>query len=193
MLLDAAMQVFARRGFQGASLDEIAATAGFTKGAVYANFASKDELMLALLDRRVETEFARIGLMVESAPSLDDVVAAVGREFAESADELRDIAMISTEFWLYSMREPRARAALAERYRTMRRMVAELVSAKAASEGRRIAIEPEEAHAVIEALSTGLMSLYLLAPDLVAPDLFGRVLRVLLSPGPEGAGTASGS
>jgi hypothetical protein len=93
--------------------------------------------------------------------------------------------MMSTEFWLYSMREPRARTALAERYRTMRRMVAELVASKAAQEGRKIAIEPEEAHAVIEAVSTGLMTLYLLAPDLVPPDLFGRVLRALLSPVPE--------
>jgi AcrR family transcriptional regulator len=189
LLLDAAMQVFARRGFQGASVDEIAATAGFTKGAVYANFASKDDLMLALLDRRVDAEFARVGAMIREAPSLDAVVATVGREFGESADQLRDLALLSTEFWLYSMREPHAREALAERYRTMQRLLADLVSAKAAEEGRRIAIQPLEVHAVIEGLSTGLMMMTLLAPDLVPPDLYGRVLRALLSPS-AGAATA---
>jgi AcrR family transcriptional regulator len=49
-LLEAAGQVFARRGFHAATLDEVAEAAGYTKGAVYANFANKDGLFLALLD-----------------------------------------------------------------------------------------------------------------------------------------------
>src|SRR5260370_22754383 len=51
-LLEAAAIVFTRNGFHGSSLDEVAATAGFTKGAVYSNFKSKDDLFLALLDDR---------------------------------------------------------------------------------------------------------------------------------------------
>src|SRR4249920_287327 len=50
-LLDAAAAVFAARGFQGASLDEIAETAGFTRGAIYKNFADKEELFLAVFDQ----------------------------------------------------------------------------------------------------------------------------------------------
>src|SRR5580698_9295265 len=50
-LLDAAAQVLAERGFHGASLDEVAAAAGFTKGAVYSNFKNKEDLFLALLER----------------------------------------------------------------------------------------------------------------------------------------------
>src|SRR5260370_11763687 len=57
-LLEAAAIVFTRNGFHGSTLDEVAATAGFTKGAVYSNFKSKDELFLALLDERVERQFA---------------------------------------------------------------------------------------------------------------------------------------
>ena len=49
-LLDAAAQVLAERGFHGASLDEVAAAAGFTKGAVYSNFKNKEDLFLALLE-----------------------------------------------------------------------------------------------------------------------------------------------
>ena len=49
-LLQAAAQVFAERGFHGASLDEVAAAAGFTKGAVYSNFKNKEDLFLALLE-----------------------------------------------------------------------------------------------------------------------------------------------
>src|SRR5476649_1930069 len=57
-LLEAAAIVFARDGFHGATLDDVAATAGFTKGAVYSNFKSKDDLFLALLDDRIERQFA---------------------------------------------------------------------------------------------------------------------------------------
>ena len=57
-LLDAAAQVFARRGFESASLDEVAAAAGYTKGAVYSNFASKTDLVIALIVRRIEVQTA---------------------------------------------------------------------------------------------------------------------------------------
>src|SRR5471032_739723 len=57
-LLDAAAIVFARDGFHGATLDDVAATAGFTKGAVYSNFKSKDDLFLALLDDRIDRQFS---------------------------------------------------------------------------------------------------------------------------------------
>ena len=62
-LLDAAALVFAREGFHRASLDDVAATAGFTKGAVYSNFANKDELFLAVFEDRYaqeQTEMRRV-------------------------------------------------------------------------------------------------------------------------------------
>src|SRR3954468_10872184 len=55
-LLDAALQVFARRGFAGASLDEIAETAGFTRGAIYKNFPNKEELLFAVFERGITSE-----------------------------------------------------------------------------------------------------------------------------------------
>src|SRR6266567_1315782 len=54
-LVDAAAEVFARRGFEGASLEEIAETAGFTRGAIYSNFGSKEDLLLAVVERYNQT------------------------------------------------------------------------------------------------------------------------------------------
>src|SRR3954463_12681891 len=62
-LLDAAVSVFARRGFHGASLDEIAETAGYTRGAIYKHFADKEEMLQAAstrLNERVLTQFAEL-------------------------------------------------------------------------------------------------------------------------------------
>src|SRR5918996_3044348 len=66
-LLEAAAIVFARKGFHEATLDEVAATAGFSKGAVYSNFKSKDDLFLALLDDRIDRQFAVVSEVLETS------------------------------------------------------------------------------------------------------------------------------
>src|SRR5436309_2296493 len=71
-LLDAAAIVFAEQGFHGATLDQVAATAGFTKGAVYSNFASKDDLFLELLDDRISRQLAVLVEVMESDGSEPD-------------------------------------------------------------------------------------------------------------------------
>src|SRR5262245_14758188 len=71
-LLDAAALVFAKKGFQKATLDEVAATAGFSKGAVYSNFTSKDDLFLALLEDRMDRLFEA------TATAIADEGASVG-------------------------------------------------------------------------------------------------------------------
>ena len=79
-LLDAAAVVFARDGFHGASLDDVAATAGFTKGAVYSNFKSKEDLFLAVFDdhfARERDEMQHVlGEPIERTTSDDRAVAA---------------------------------------------------------------------------------------------------------------------
>ena len=73
-LLDAAAQVFANRGFGGASLDEIAEVAGYTKGAVYSNFGSKDELFLAVLQDRMRRQVELLNGLAERAKAAPENV-----------------------------------------------------------------------------------------------------------------------
>src|SRR5437588_6718205 len=58
-LIDAAADVFAKRGFHAASLEEIAETAGFTRGAIYKNFENKEELFYAVIERRIDDQLTR--------------------------------------------------------------------------------------------------------------------------------------
>ncbi len=69
-LLDAAETVFARRGFEGASLDEIAEAAGFTRGAIYKNFDGKEDLFFALFDREIDAERRRVPHRVQCGSGL---------------------------------------------------------------------------------------------------------------------------
>src|SRR5262245_17567639 len=135
-LLEAAAIVFARNGFHGATLDEVSATAGFTKGAVYSNFKSKDDLFVALLDDRIERQLA----------VMSDVLAAGGHAAAEQFPRVRelfrgelfwddDFATLYLEFVLYARRHPDAQTKLAESARRTRGMVQELIEAEHAALG----------------------------------------------------------
>jgi AcrR family transcriptional regulator len=129
-LLDAAAIVFARNGFHGSTLDEVAATAGFTKGAVYSNFKSKEDLFVELLDVRITRQFAVVAEVLESGP----------RERAEQLPRIRDlISSMQSTFWdddwcalylefvLYARRNPEAKAKLVARAEREREFVRELI------------------------------------------------------------------
>src|SRR4051812_35493315 len=83
-VLDAAAAVVADRGLATATIDQVAAAAGFTKGAVYSNFASKDELFLALLEAQVASRVAGVERLLREAPDLPAALAAVGAELARA-------------------------------------------------------------------------------------------------------------
>src|SRR3954452_12890746 len=80
-LLEAAAAVFARSGYHGATLAEVAAEAGFTKGAVYSNFESKEALFLALVDQEISKRVREIGTVVETAAAGGDIEAEAERQF----------------------------------------------------------------------------------------------------------------
>src|SRR2546421_6018513 len=127
-LLDAAAIVFTQRGFHGSTLDAVAAAAGFTKGAVYSNFKSKDDLFLALLDDRIERQFAVVTDVLESGP----------HDAAEQFPRVRELfrgdmfwddnfSTLYLEFVLYARRNPEAQAKLAASRQRSRALVQELI------------------------------------------------------------------
>src|SRR4051794_6774178 len=119
-LLESALVVFAREGFGGASLEEIAEEAGFSTGAVYSAFGGKQELFFALLDKILEQEKRDIGEIFEQNESLDAVVTAIGRWKPGPLESEEQWRVLATEFWLHAVRDPKVRALLAERQRRQR-------------------------------------------------------------------------
>ncbi|WP_084264900.1 TetR/AcrR family transcriptional regulator [Actinomadura macra] len=128
-LLGAAERLWAEHGIHGASLDDIAAAAGLTKGAVYSNFAGKTDLLLALMDRFTRD---RAGMGV-----LDEIQAAAADEFLEAGgpsrrthpcpdaqEHARRVALLLVEFWLYGMRDYAAGWRIADWYAERRAQLA---------------------------------------------------------------------
>jgi AcrR family transcriptional regulator len=171
-LLDAAERVFARLGFHGASVDAVAAEAGFTKGAVYSNFPGKDALFLALVDRRrasLEAQLAEAGMDAVDVLSAED-------GSRQAADDPWGILTI--EFFLYAAREPSARRAFADLYAATRRALAASLARVPVNE-QALDLSPMDLATVALALSTGIGVQAALDPDAVSPDLYQRVLAGL--------------
>ena len=198
LLLDASERVFAQRGYRGASLDDIASEAGFSKGAVYSNFAGKEDLFLALLDRHLDASAAatRAGAMA-ATPSTGEPLGVVPADpvgaltaLATPADPAAwEWGLLTMEFFLYAAREPAVKDRLAAILEGQRTYLASTLEAAwpQLSSGP---LGPRDVASVVMALSTGLGVQVVLDPASIDRSLFPRVLEVLVGsvapPGREG-------
>ena len=108
LLLEAAAVVFAERGFEAATLEEITERAGFTRGAFYSNFTSKDELFLALM----EHENAKSAAAISEAVTRGDPLLDIALADPLPPDERRRRNLVWLEFMLYAARRPELAAKL---------------------------------------------------------------------------------
>ncbi|OMQ14993.1 hypothetical protein A7K94_0212565, partial [Modestobacter sp. VKM Ac-2676] len=107
-LLDAALETFAEQGFAAASVEDICGRGGFTRGAFYSSFRSKDELFEALMTREVGRDLTRVAeLLTGLADEPDPLAAAVDRVLGAFRCD-RTWALVVTEFTLHAARHPEA-------------------------------------------------------------------------------------
>src|SRR5438874_13713603 len=119
-LLAAALRVFARRGYRDAGVDEIAAEAGYSKGALYWHFSSKDALLVTLVEERIDTPMRELVELLESAPPDRDMSLEATREFARQLKDDREAMLVEREYWSLAIRDPELRTAYAKRQAELR-------------------------------------------------------------------------
>ena len=188
-LLDSAALVFAEKGFGGASLEEIAESAGYSTGALYANFANKDQLFMEVVaTRRARTAARRAEAVAEVFDQQTDPFGALSRLFVRVADRDREFAPLQAEFWLYAVRHPAAMgviaAGLSDQVDALEPVVARALQRFDADPGvapREATVAPREATMVMLALFHGLVRQRRLDPEAVPDDLFARALRWVFS------------
>ncbi|HEX9684168.1 MAG TPA: TetR/AcrR family transcriptional regulator [Acidimicrobiales bacterium] len=184
-LLEAAATVFARQGYAAASLDEIADAAGYSKGAIYSNYHSKEALFLAVLERHDAEQTASLGATLRVGGTLEERLASLGRWFRHQLDEEQDWALLSFEFTMYAARNPELAKALTERSRVFRTSVIGLVEGQASELGIDL---PAPAHRIADmvlALGTGI-SVHRLTDTSVGGDgLFADAVALLLGERPD--------
>lgn len=172
--------MFAAEGFAAASLDEVAAAAGLTKGAIYSNFRGKDELILALMEQRIVLRMRAAAGAFEGAGDGAGGVEDVGARLIEAVHADAEWQRLFIEYWAHAMREPALRLRLARRRRQLRSVIARAIERTAEERHFDLDMPAEQAAVVILALSNGLAIEGLLDPEAVPADLLGRVLSRLV-------------
>jgi AcrR family transcriptional regulator len=179
-LLDAAATVFAKRGFHGASLDEIAETAGYTRGAIYKYFADKEQLLHDVCVRLNERTFAEF----DEIPSVRLPISEFGdpnefidhwRAFVERDAEFR---MVMLEFLLYAMRNPKVRERAREFGLFNRDQIVAYLQQLASENGEELPLPIEDLAGVFGIASDGFAQATLIDPDVAR--LFGLTLDLLV-------------
>lgn len=174
--MDAAPALFAEHGIGSTSIEQIAEAAGFSRGAFYSNFDSRDELVFALLERHQETTIDEAKDLLASAESAQDFIAAmVDRE--ENLDHVR--ARLSIEYVLYATRSIEGRERLKAVNAGVLQAMADLVEAQFELMGETLPIPVQDAAKMLLALDEGYALLRLIDPDAYPAGIWGETLAYL--------------
>ena len=179
-LLDAASRVFARRGYHAAGVDEVAAEAGFSTGALYSNFDGKEDLFLALLQREIARHVDEVSAVVADRETLDERARGGAEYWTQFLDREPELVLLFMEFWAFAVRNPEVRSRFAARYAEVRSSLAQIIERGARELGVELARPPEQLAMAIDALADGFALQKLTDPDSVPDELFGDALAMLL-------------
>jgi AcrR family transcriptional regulator len=163
-LIESAEQVFVRAGFDAASVEQIAEEAGFSRGAFYSNFASKDELFLELLDKkRIETQSVMDGVFREKKDGNARFRAA--RRWYADQGEQRTWTVLKTEFNLRALRKRALRKRLGALWRQEVEAYSGLLAQYFLEAGLKPAESPRTIAVALMAAAQGLGLLSLIGSD----------------------------
>jgi AcrR family transcriptional regulator len=179
-LLAAAARVFRTRGYRSATVEEIASEAGYTIGALYSNFAAKEDLLLALLEREIGSIIERIAAVADEAKDAGAKLRRGALEWVAILDEQPELYVLLIEFWTLWVRDPRLRPEHAERFAALRQAVGDLIAGEIGRTGASLRIPPEQVGAAVVALADGLALQRLADPKATPDDLLASLLEALI-------------
>jgi AcrR family transcriptional regulator len=180
-LVDAADRLFTEHGFHATSVDAVADAAGYTKGAVYSNFSSKEDLFFAVYERRVDRRVEEVETTLGSG---DTAYAGMERLIA-GLERRHDDGWLAVffEFWAHVLRHPELRERFAELHRRGLEPIVEAHRRLAEERGERLPEDPAKLATARLAMQTGLQLERLTQPDLVDEGLAVRMLRLAIEEG----------
>ncbi len=153
--LQAAEKIFARDGFEAAKLEEIAAEAGYTRGAFYANFESKEDLFFALLERETTSRIENVRKHVGKCQSSSEKLAAL-RQFWLGMCLDRRWSLLAMEFKLFALRHPDVKARLTAMHRRLVTSGVEILEQIMEDLGQTLPVSAYGVGMAFFALSSGL-------------------------------------
>jgi len=178
-LLEAARTVFLKDSIEAASIEDVAEAAGYSRGAFYSNFESKDDLLCAVLDRELRSEGQEIEAIVAALPA-DDLMAKLRQYYVELGNDEAHCA-----FWLglqlHAIRNAAIRPRVAELMRRKREHVIAMIA-------RIYEVIGKEPPGSVETVALGLMSIAqglaitrMLDPESISAESLPKSLEILFN------------
>ncbi|WP_326835704.1 TetR family transcriptional regulator [Amycolatopsis rhabdoformis] len=181
-IIDAAGEVFARQGIAATSLNDIAAEAGLTKGAVYSNFTGRDDLVLTIMEEHLVDRMRSATTAFDELSDLGEATAEAGARLAAGVDTDATWHRLLLEYWGIAMRNPTVHEGLATRRAQLREAITAAITRAAAQHGVDLPLPPEQLAVVVLALSNGLAVERGVEAAAVPDTLFADVLKLLVTP-----------
>ncbi len=179
-ILEAAERVFAARGFHAAKVEEVAKAAGFTTGAVYSNFAGKEELFLALFRQHTERRIADVETVAEAGGETEPRSQQAGEAFRAFIANEPDWPLLFYELWAQAARNPELRTEWVAGRRRLRRVIADNLQAAAEARGAILPAPAEDLAIAINALVNGIAAERVTDPDAVSDELVQTAVATFL-------------
>jgi len=175
-LLDAAFELCAERGLDGPSIDDIAARAGFTKGAFYANFASKQDLFMAMIDERFTAVTEALGEAVAGNDPVNEAAAAAIR-FIRTVNSVPGGATLFFQFVAFAGRHEEFKRRFDERYGELHVRVVEILGRWSDEFDERPELPVEQVATMVSAMGNGFLLEQQIDPSL-RDELHGTMLAI---------------
>lgn len=179
-IMQAARRLFLTRGFTRVTIEDVAARAGYTRGAVYSNFANKGELFLALVDERFEARHDHAVSELPPTATAAQHVDALARVLAADAAQSREWLTAEVEFAAFAATDPQLSGRVMAAQQQGREALAALLDERCRAIGITPALPPEELAIVVASLTRGLTIEFLVDLSTDVPGLLAATLRRLL-------------
>jgi AcrR family transcriptional regulator len=177
-LMRAAAELFSRKGMQQASIEEVVREAGYTKGAFYANFASKEELFLAMLDERFADRLGEVERAFSSEESPPEQARHAAADFAHASRADPHYKRLFIEFATYALQHPGFREELLTRFTTLRSRMADIYEGRMKAYDIESPVPIDRIVRMVIAMADGWAMWRLLEPDAVDDELFESMMEI---------------
>ena len=181
-LIAAAARVFARRGFEGASMQDIAREAGWSTGAIYHHFSGKEDLFLAVFEDYVVTRVRGWADIHEHAQGdFPRRARAYADQWMERLGRDPEFIVLTLEFLVHAWRDPALREAFADRAAAGRLALARILEQAACEENVELPMPTEQIATVLRELGAGLGLAKLADPAGIPDELFGDFVELFFT------------
>jgi len=184
-LLDSAENIFRKKGYGAASVDEIAEDAGYSKGAVYANFENKEALFMAVQDRQRDDMLVGMVTAVTAGGTDEELVHRIQEWQRDYMATAHDRFLIDGDYWLVAARDPQLSERVADSFRVGVTAAAQVIEEETTRRGLKPPLDPLRTAKVLFAVTYGVQTQARYDVELNEPEVFGSALAMLLGLDPK--------